>query len=291
MMSNSPTDHDREILSALFDGELDGDAARFALKRLGHDPQWRRALGNWQWSGDAMRGQASRAAPADFAARVATAVADEATAGSDPGLTSARAPAAVGLRRKWMGGAALAASVAMVAMFVARPFSQDTTSGGRSPVPATAEFSAPPAAAPAPARAATHPMVPEGALPLATAAAAVADADVPRRAGDRRSRGQSQRAALRASRRQAPAPGMIAASAAVAIGSEPLHGSPASPFHPPTEAVVRPWPRAVLPAAEASAAFTASYGGDPAGSPSFYPFEPRLPGSAEVPLATDAQRP
>ena len=26
--------NDREALSALFDGELDGDAARFALKRL-----------------------------------------------------------------------------------------------------------------------------------------------------------------------------------------------------------------------------------------------------------------
>ncbi|NUO77696.1 MAG: sigma-E factor negative regulatory protein, partial [Lysobacter sp.] len=66
---------DREALSALFDGELDGDAARFALKRLSHDEQWRRACGSWQLCGDALRGQAAGIAAPNFADRVAAAVA------------------------------------------------------------------------------------------------------------------------------------------------------------------------------------------------------------------------
>ena len=38
---------DLEALSALFDGELGGDAARFALKRLDHDREWRQACERW----------------------------------------------------------------------------------------------------------------------------------------------------------------------------------------------------------------------------------------------------
>ena len=69
---------DGETLCALFDGQLQGDAARFALKRLGHDAQWRQACGRWQLYGDVMRGQAAAVAPAGFADRVALAMAGEA---------------------------------------------------------------------------------------------------------------------------------------------------------------------------------------------------------------------
>ena len=54
---------DRESLSALFDGELHGDASRFALKRLGQDAEWRQACGNWQLAGDVLRGRGMAAAP------------------------------------------------------------------------------------------------------------------------------------------------------------------------------------------------------------------------------------
>ena len=56
----TPTSHptsDREALSALFDGELTGDAARFALKRLDHDQDWRTTCDRWRQVGDALRGQ------------------------------------------------------------------------------------------------------------------------------------------------------------------------------------------------------------------------------------------
>jgi hypothetical protein len=56
----TPTSHptsDREALSALFDGELTGDAARFALKRLDHDQDWRTTCDRWHQVGDALRGQ------------------------------------------------------------------------------------------------------------------------------------------------------------------------------------------------------------------------------------------
>ena len=41
MSTTQHHDADRETLSALFDGELDDAATRFAVKRLDHDRQWR----------------------------------------------------------------------------------------------------------------------------------------------------------------------------------------------------------------------------------------------------------
>ncbi len=279
--------HGMETLSALFDGELHGDAARFAMKRLGHDPQWQRAFGNWQLLGDALRGQAGRVAPRDFAARVATAVA------SEPGLDAAQAPANVSsttapatavTRRKWIGGAALAASVAMVAMFIARPFSQDPG----LPVsvePAPAGLVVNPARVPPQGPDAATPAVPDGALPLGASAVAVVQA--PRRAGERRSRGQSQRVALHASRRQMATPAIASSGAATTMAIvDPLPHAGINPFRAPhVEAVSRPWPRAVLSGSGGGGAFTASFVTSASGSPSFYPFEPRLPAATDASIA------
>lgn len=274
-----------ESLSALFDGELKGDAARFAMKRLGHDKQWRQTCGNWQLLGDALRGQASSVAPGGFAARVAGAVSAEPTRVA----VSAAVPSA---RRRWIGGAALAASVAMVAMFVARPFSQDSSTNPGSVAPAPTELTTVPTPITTPA--AVVPASPDTASPIdaAAIAVAVAVAEVPRRAGDRRSRGQSQRAALRAPKRQTAAPAIASGATAIAV-SEPLH-SPANPFRPQhAEVASRPWPRAVLPGSPATGAFTASFGPGTASSPSFYPFEPRLPNVTDMtpaPVAADERR-
>lgn len=297
MMSNTHEPHDmqvqgmhgqgRETLSALFDGELQGDAARFAMKRLGHDPQWRQAFGNWQLLGDALRGQASSVAPGGFAARVAAAVSAEPVHAAAPAAGVAAMPAGSVARRKWIGGAALAASVAMVAMFVARPFTSDSPTAPGAATPAPTEL----ATVPAPAPVVSSPALPDTALQIG--AAAVAAAEVPRRAGERRSRGQGQRVALRATKRQMAVPAIAGNATAVAI-AEPMQHTPTNPFRPQqVEVVSRPWPRAVLPASPASGAFTASYGTSVASSPSFYPFEPRLPSAidaAPMPVNADERR-
>lgn len=286
MMSNTIHGDDRENLSALFDGELDGDAARFALKRLGHDAQWRQACGRWQLCGDVLRGRAQGVAPADFADRVAAAIA------ADAAIQRSRESAAPAdairerprSRRGWFGGAALAASVAVAALFVARPFSDDAAGGSADPVQVTVPALA--AAQPQPATpAAVDPAATASGVPAATsgdasvlaggaAATAVAVAELPRRLNERRSRGQSQRAALRASAgRQAEAPVQVAAIG----GASPLPADAArNPFHPPQNETpaARPWPRAVLPNFPADHGYTASYGSSGSLSPSFYPFEP-----------------
>ena len=298
MISNTHNDLDLETLSALFDGELQDDAARFAIKRLGHDPQWQQAFGNWQLLGDALRGQASAAAPADFAARVAAAVATERVAAAvpvaAPATAASAAPAASPARRRWLGGAALAASVAMVAMFVARPFSQDAATIPGLATPAPIELATnsklPPTSLPAEA----PPALPDAVLQISAAALTVAE--VPRRASERRSRGQSQRVALRASKRQmaVPAIASVATATAVAI-AQPTQHSSVNPFRPQhVEVISRPWPRAMLPASPATGAFTASFGSSAASSPSFYPFEPRLPSANDVapaPFSPDELRP
>lgn len=277
-------EHDQgmESLSALFDGELHGDAARFAMKRLGHDPQWRQAVGNWQLLGDAMRGQARRVAPNDFAARVAAAVSTEAARTAAivaPTATADASPAASARRRRWIGGAALAASVAMVAMFVARPFSSDQGAAPGAAMPAAIELATAPASMPTPVQALPAPSEPS----LQARAASLAVAGQARRVSERRSRGQSKRVALHASKRQLAVPAIASAApaSALAMADSAVHASP-NPFRPPhVEVVSRPWPRAVLPASS-SGAFTAGYGTGMASSPSFYPFEPRLPSANDA---------
>ena len=81
-MTNRNQSHptsDREALSALFDGELVGDVARFALKRLDHDQDWRGTCDRWRVIGESLRGQGALL-PASFPARVRDAVRAENTA-------------------------------------------------------------------------------------------------------------------------------------------------------------------------------------------------------------------
>ncbi|MGQ4583195.1 RseA family anti-sigma factor [Lysobacter sp. F60174L2] len=313
MSTTQHHDADRETLSALFDGELQGDSARFALRRLDHDPQWREACGRWQLCGDVLRGQAGAVAPAGFAERVGAALAQEAVA--QPATAVARATP---VRRRWVGGAALAASVAVAALFVVRPFSQSgdlpssapqvaaTAGSTAAPVDgeagATAQFAMQEPAAPISAPN-TIPEAPGTEIGLA--AAAVAVAEVPRRAGERRSRGQSQRAAVRNSRNQVESPAMAAVaspSTAVAATIDPspalIQPSSTHPFLPQGEIVSRPWPRAALPDYPTGNTFTAGFSGRPVVAPPagptspFYPFEPLIepqPESATAPGARQSE--
>ena len=226
--------HDREALSALFDGELRGDAARFALKRLEHDEEWRDALERWQMAGDALRGQAPVVLPPEFAARVSAAIAgDVATPGTRGHVR----------RTRWMGGAALAASLAAVVLFMAQRTAPDGVPASQSvmvAVPPSKPVVSPPAA----------PPVATGAVrPVVASAEQVEPRQVPEPSTARRR----------------PAP--PAARAEAVAGVSPRPSDPFTPVDPP---VSRPWPRAVLP--QYDSGLTAGFGAPPSN-----PFEPRMP--------------
>jgi negative regulator of sigma E activity len=258
-------DHHRQQLSALMDGELPPDEARFLLRRLQHDPELLGCWTRWQQSGDCLRKRAEVPLPASFAAAVAEAVARE----SKPAVAGS-----AGHRLRWAGGAAIAASAAVLALMLARQAPQASPDATTvQPRVATA-----PTAPPAPTPVAPTPeRAPVAAGELATA---LAVADVPRRIGaTRRSRAQSQRAALRTpgqSQQVAHAQADTAIAANTAV--DPFSGQHIS-------LTDRPWPRALLPAAPTSGSFNVDYGRR-AETPALYPFAPR---NAGEPPASDVR--
>ncbi len=263
----------RQQLSALVDGELALDQARFLARRLGHDAELAGRWGRWHLVGDVLRGQPVAALPAGadgFAARVAAA------------LAAAPAPAVPVPRSRWRHGLgmALAASVAAVALFVARPLSVD----GDVPVVVATEATAPIATP-----------VPTAANPSPSTAGPVREVSVPQFA-DAPPQAPATRQATTPSR-PAAGPRRVASVPVESTGTLPgvpapdaLPGAEASvppavlvaaqdlrPFASPREPPARPWPRAVLPGLSADGdAFTVGLD-DTAEAPSFYPFEPQLP--------------
>jgi negative regulator of sigma E activity len=289
-------DHTREQLSALFDGELALDEARFLERRLQHDAALAGCVSRWQAIGDAMRGQAEALAPAGFPERVAAAVAAEAMP-----LPAAR-PAGRLLRRSWMPGAALAASVALVALFATRQVADQPD--GEAPAAQVAQAAVPDAASTsAPATPARVPAQPAPQVPgheAAQLAAAVAVAEVPRRAAARRapaSRGQAQRAAATRAARAADAqPQFAVAAVGTPANALPPAVQGKNPFAPAEAAsqqavASRPWPRALLPSA---GTFNVGYGNLQSGNvqdvrDAFHPFRPRTAAAAAA--AATAQAP
>ena len=262
MTTISHPDSDREALSALFDGELVGDAARFALKRLDHDRDWRQSCERWSLVGDVLRAQGQALLPAGFPARVRAA---------------AFAPApATAARVRWArwGTAGLAASVAAAALFFARQ-AMDVESPSDAP-PASR-------VATAPAMPAKNSTLPErqpegqGAAQLASASLAVAEVSrqgVQRARSSQRPRGSAAQAPVRKTTRAALAP---ASGTAVAAASLPARQDVVAVPFGSDVAASRPWPRAVLPQL-GEGALTTGFGT----SPSFYPFEPRVPGGNDA---------
>jgi Meckel syndrome type 1 protein len=284
MTSHDTTD--RETLSALFDGELQGDARRFAARRLAHDTGWQDDCGRWQLMGDVMRRQAPIAAPLDFAARVERAVAAEAAvavapvaAPADmplPGKAPVRRPV-----RLWAGGA-LAASLALLAVFATR--APQVVTGAPAQIASSPVEPAPALAAPAGAA----NVAPEARGSQSDAAAVpVRSASVQRVAATEAVRPAASRVVRRTTRAVETAPAVVMPQrAAGAVLAAATFAAPdaTNPFHVPAADPLasRPWPRAAIPA---GGALTASYGtqiesrGD---SPSFYPFEPRAHADAAV---------
>jgi negative regulator of sigma E activity len=274
---------ERETLSALFDGELPGDAARFALKRLDHDADWRETCGRWQMIGDALRGEATSAAPTGFASGVMKMLDAEAQA-AVASVASERvmASTASNSRRRWIGGAALAASVAMAAVLVVRPFSE-TSAPDRQVVSAPTANQVPTVS---PVRAAA-PVPASASNPSATSIAA---ADVPAQTANHRVARPSRVA--RAIRSPAAPVRNEAIETATAVASSiPAPIATGRPFHPPVDDIVtRPWPRSVLSGNNAGA-LTVGFGSTSSTSPpSLYPFEPRLPESQPARPIAEPQR-
>ena len=108
--------HYRRQLSAMLDGELSPDQARFMLRRLQHDRELAARWERWQVCGDVLRGRGHALLPADFSSRVAAAIAAPQTAGTAQAAASAGSARPHRLLR-W-GGGALAASVALVALLM-----------------------------------------------------------------------------------------------------------------------------------------------------------------------------
>jgi len=270
----------RSQLSALVDGDLAPEQARFLLRRLGHDTELAGRWQRWHLIGDVLRGRpvASFVDGDDgFAARVAGAVAAEGPA------TQVR------VRPRWQRGVGLAAaaSVAALALFVARPLSVDTGVPGDDAglVAAGAAIDAP---ADRPAVAAT-PVATVPQFVEATPAPAATVAQPPPR-NQRVATIQPPPVVDAAPERVVADPASIASASrtpATAIDPIPrvvVASADERPFARPLadadEPQARPWPRAVLPAPPGGDQFTVGFGAAPA-APTFYPFEPRLPEAGE----------
>lgn len=262
--------HYRQQLSALIDGELSADETRFLLRRLEHDEELSGCHERWQLCGDILRGAACVPAPVDFAARVQAAVAAEPVpvqAGGPRGRSGWR----------WGGGAAIAASVAALALFMARERLPDNTAV-EAGVPVVATSAQVPAG----------PAIPSPGQPddpgevLADAAAAVpAAALASARRQEAARRGSATRTQqARAARGQQEPERMVATTAG---GAEPT--PTASPFAHPAAASARPWPRSVI-AGGGDSPLNASFSSQQQPA-TFYPFEPRMP----QPVSSDPSLP
>ncbi|BCT91198.1 hypothetical protein LYSHEL_02220 [Lysobacter helvus] len=287
MTTTSHPTSDREALSALFDGELAGDAARFALKRLDHDQDWRDSCERWQVVGDVLRGAANPRMPSTFAARVHDAL-----------RASAPAPVAKPASTRRWGTVALAASAAMVAFFLARlPHTADA--------PASAPTVASSAGNTAPARdmAATQPAARTPKVPTAPdqagdpsavqlVGASVALASATRQASQRRAPQRAQRNAAPPATVRSPVTADVVGADVVGADVVDIAVADVRPATPPNVLTTatpfdanaaRPWPRAVLPQYSGSAALSADY----VQAPSFYPFVPRVPADTAAPAANE----
>lgn len=270
-------------LSAMMDGELSPDEAKFMLRRLEHDTALAGCWERWQVCGDVLRGRRHALLPADFAQRVALAIADDGRASVAMSAGTKSRPRFA----RWGGGAALAASVAVVAFLVARQLPNDAGSAPETPPTIVAQTPATPAPAPVEtAPRTTTETPPATGTGAALAATALAAAEVPRRASERRARAQGQRNADRVqaqardvqTRDVAASTPMVAAAELPALvdvpatETAPIATAP-DPFAAPHIAPTRPWPRAILRGYPADSAFSAGYG-ESAPPARFAPFAP-----------------
>lgn len=123
MMNGYPMNQDMDAdrnqdLSALLDGELDPERSRFLLQRLGHDDALRQRWARWQLMSACLKGQPVLPLPADFTERVLAGIERLVPVAGSPLRSRPTRSRSIPLRRslRWIGGAALAASVGLAAV-------------------------------------------------------------------------------------------------------------------------------------------------------------------------------
>lgn len=260
--------HHRQQLSAMMDGALAPDQARFLLRRLQHDAELGACWERWQVYGDAMRGHGHALLPVDFAERVGRALHDE----PQPQAVAVSAPRR-GRALRWAGGGALAASVALVALIGLRPESAGLPAADMALPAAQTETAQPMPVADAhgaPGQPAV-PNLPAAAVAVA-AAATVASAPVARERSQPRAARVAAPAAVREEQRVAgnaggdqPAPMTVALAAQADVPLQSAMQAAAQaqahdPFAAPPAGSARPWPRTVLPGIS-QGSFNAAYNG------------------------------
>ncbi|MBS0431041.1 MAG: sigma-E factor negative regulatory protein [Proteobacteria bacterium] len=160
-------EHDsREHLSALMDGELGAEPARFLLRRMEHDPELARAWSRWLLARACLAQRAATASPHSDPLRIAAAGNDDAFVARVMEQTRTF----VQPRRHWarfIGGGAIAASVAAAALMLSVPQSTSTdgTVGGGADRTVRAVAQSPSRAAPAAARIAAAPAGRNASMP------------------------------------------------------------------------------------------------------------------------------
>ena len=276
LMRDKLETHCRQQLSAMLDGALAPDEARFLLRRLQHDHELAACWERWQLCGDLMRGSMPALLPRDFSQRVLGAVAEEGQARAAV-ISAAGRP---GLRWGWAGGAALAASVAVAALFIAQrnPATVDPTVTGPAVPLAASAPSLDASVSPRQSQPEPTPPTTTADTAASVAAAALAASDLPRRVA-RRAREPLRRAVPQQAAIELPAVAEVAVAEPGGGGQASPHVPEAAASHDPFAASAlapaKPWPRAVLPGL-ASGALTVDY--ETAGASSGYDhFEPQLP--------------
>lgn len=270
----------REQLSALMDGALPADQTRFLLRRLQHDDSLAECWERWRLTGEVMRGLApAQRLPADFAARVGASL-----RGDAPAMTIAARARTPGWMR-WGGSAAVAASLAVVALMARQPVGELQAPAASMQVasantPASGSPAAP-ASEPVPTSVAQLPQGGGSAAQALAVASVAAAAGKPARNRDRNSvRSIANSPMQTASTR----PGIVATTA-MTVGNAMLDEVPAMPQ---PDIVTRPWPRSVLPQ-YASGALVVGFGTQAQGASAYEPFKTQAAiGSLPV-LATAAE--
>lgn len=248
----------REQLSAMMDGALSADETKFLLRRMEHDDALADCWERWQFLGDAMRGHAGRALPADFSRRVGRAIADDLAAGHQQQAVAVASDARRPLLR-WGGGAALAASVALAALIGTRSLSSpdgDTTAAVAStamPTPVAIPTPIAPGVAPSP----LSSPVPQPSITDAGAAMAAATVA----SGNRRTARPRILAGAQALAASTAASGHVAATVLHASATPGDIAGTNTLADAQTEVASKPWPRALVPGASVGGGVNAGYAG------------------------------
>ena len=246
----------REQLSALMDGALPADQTRFLLRRLQHDASLAGSWERWRLTGEVMRGLApAQRLPADFASRVSAALHGDVVAA--PVSRSARAPSWL----RWGGGAAMAATLAVVALMARQSAGEAPSAAAQVasvavPVTQLPTGALPEVPSPADAGAAVQTVAAAGAVAVASTR--------PLRNRDAAQR----RAPARAQVAPVTAPALDTQVAAAAGSSMLGNGSTI----PQPDIVTRPWPRSVLPQ-YASHGLAVGFGDHARGASTYNPFQ------------------